>query len=550
MAAQINKSNSDFKIEVPEYYNFGYDIIDQRAEQDRNKLAMIWCNQYGAERKLTFLDISQLSNRAANILLNMGLKRDDAVALMLPRIPEWWIFSIALIKLGIVQCSMPPLLTPMDIKHRMDAGKFKLIITDVDNAAKFEEVYNDCPTFQYMLLAEGSKPGWVSYEEECKKMPRESLYRINTPEPIRTRADDRMLIWFTSGTSKFPKMAEHMYSYPMGHLVTAVYWQRLTSNDLHLCWSDTGWAKITWGGYFGQWIAGACLMVCDFRHKFIAEEIPPILEKYGVTSFCAAPTIYRMLVLCDLKKYDLSQMKKCFTAGESIHKETIDLWQAGSGQLIYEGYGQTETVCMTCTTPEMLYKPGSMGQPSPGWHIELHDEDGNPVPQGEEGRIAIKMGEHTPIGLFRTYLENDEANTEAFINDFYYSGDKARMDEDGFMWFAGRNDDIIKSSGYRISPSEVEYVIMQHSAVHEVAVVGAPDPIRGIVIKAYIVLKPDYSPTEAMAKEIQRHAKSLTAPYKYPRYVEFIEQMPKTYSGKIRRNVLRKHAEDGVCTWM
>ncbi len=253
-------------------------------------------------------------------------------------------------------------------------------------------------------------------------------------------------------------------------------------------------------------------------------------------------------MLCDLKKHDLSQLKKCFTAGESIHKETIDAWQDGTGQLIYEGYGQTETVCMTCQTPEMPYRPGSMGRPTPGWHIELHDEDGKPVPSGEEGRIAIRLGDGRPVGLFRGYVGGEEENV--FESGFYYSGDKARMDEDGFLWFAGRSDDIIKSSGYRISPSEVEYVIMQHNAVHEVAVVGAPDPIRGIVIKAYIVLKPDYAPTEAMGREIQRHAKALTAPYKYPRYVEFIAQMPKTYSGKIRRNVLRKHAEDGVCTWM
>ncbi|MDD2403561.1 MAG: AMP-binding protein [Victivallaceae bacterium] len=544
-------SADNFRIDVPEFFNFGYDIIDRRAEEDRNKLAMIWCNQYGEERKLTFLELSRLSNRAANFLLSQGLKQNDAVALMLPRIPEWWIFSIALIKLGIVQCSMPLMLTSYDIKHRMDAGKFKMVISDIDNAPKFEEIFNECPEFEHMVLAQGEKIDWISFEKEAAAMPRSSFYTINTPTPIKTKADDLMMIWFTSGTSKFPKMVAHSHAYPLGHKITALYWQRLNANDLQLCWTDTGWAKIAWGSYFGQWIAGACLLVCDFRHKFNPEEIPPLLEKYGVTSICAAPTIYRMLVLSDLKKYDLSQLQKCFTAGENIHKETMQAWYEGTGQLVYEGYGQTETVCMLCSTPEMPYRPGAMGRPTPGWNIELHDEDGKPVQQGEEGRLALKVENcHIPAGLFKGYMFNPEANAESFINGYYYTGDKARCDAEGMYWFAGRNDDIIKSSGYRISPSEVEHVIMQHPAVHEVAVVGAPDKIRGIVVKAYIVLKPEYSGTETMSKDIQRHAKALTAPYKYPRQIEFITQMPKTYSGKIKRNVLRNHAENGICDWI
>ncbi len=541
----------ELKIDIPEYFNFGYDVIDQRAAEDRNKLAMIWCNQQGDERKLTFLELSQLSNRAANFLLDIGLKQNDSVALMLSRTPEWWIFSIALIKLGIVQCSMPSLLTPYDIKARLNSGEFKMVITNPENADKFEEIYDECPSFQHKLMIGGEKTDWISFEKETAKMSRSALYKVNTPKRIKTRSDDSMMIWFTSGTSKFPKMVEHSHGYPLGHQITAQVWQRLNSNDLQLCWTDTGWAKISWGSYFGQWIAGACVLVCDYRNKFVAEDILVLLEKYGVTSLCAAPTIYRMLVLCDLKKYDLSQLQKCLSAGENIHRETIQAWHEGTGKLIYEGYGQTETVCMICSTPAMPYRPGAMGKPTPGWQVELHDEDGHPVTPGEEGRIAIEVGNgKNPVGLFKGYLFNDEANAESFINGYYYTGDKARCDAEGFFWFAGRNDDIIKSSGYRISPSEVEYVIMQHSAVHEVAAVAVPDDIRGNIIKAYIVLKPNFSNSETMGKEIQSHAKTLSAPYKYPRIIQFISQMPKTYSGKIRRNVLRQHAEDGICTWM
>ncbi len=357
-----------------------------------------------------------------------------------------------------------------------------------------------------------------------------------------TRAEDPMLIYFTSGTTSEPKMALHNYGYPLGHEVTARFCGRTrapTTSIFPLL--TTGWAKCAWGKIFGQWIEGACLFVYDIRGKFVATELLPLLEKYEVTVFCAPPTIYRMLVLADLKKFDLRELRHCCSAGEPLNPETMRIWKEGTGLDIHEGYGQTETCCMVANFPCNRIKPGSMGKPSPGWHIELHDEHGQLVDTHEPGRIAVKL-EPRPVGLLQEYLGEEKANHKAFVNGYYYTGDKAYRDEDGYFWFVGRDDDVIKSSGYRISPFEVESAILTHPAVKEAAVVGAPDPIRGIIVKGYIVLKPGLKPSDQMGLDIQKHVKEITAPYKYPRSVEFLEKLPKTHSGKIRRNVLRAMA--------
>ncbi len=539
----------DLPVKSPEYFNFGYDVVDRWAEYDRNKLAMIWTNQQGEERRYTFRDMSKLSNQAANLLLKYGISRGDRVFIMLPRLPEWWVFSLALIKLGAVQCPSPTLLMPSDIQYRINIGKFKMVITDTENAEKFDEVYEACPTLNTRLLVNGSRPGWIDYQAEIARSPRLSPHAVKTPFKMRTKSSAPMLFVFTSGTSKYPKMVQHTYDYPLGHRITAEIWHGLAQNDLHFTVSDTGWAKNMWGNYFGQWIAGSCVFVYDIRGKFHAEELLPLLEKYGITSFCAPPTVYRMLILNDLTKFDFKELRSCTAAGEPLHTETVRIWQEGTGLTIREGYGQTETVCMICTPMNIKNKPGAMGIPTPGWEIELHDEDGNPVPQGEDGRIAVKLGDHRPVGLFTHYLYNNEENARYFVNGYYYTGDKAYRDEDGYYWFVGRSDDIIKSSGYRIGPSEVEDVLSLHPAVHEVAVVGAPDPLRGARVKAYIVLHKGYVATESLVKELQNHVKQQTAPYKYPREIEFIEKMPKTFSGKIMRSVLRRHAETGENDW-
>jgi len=537
--ASYEDLRENFKIDVPEYYNFGFDAIDAWAKKDRNKLAMIWVDQKGNEKKYTFFDLMRLSNQAVNICIKYGIKKGDRVMLMLPRAPEWWIFTIALIKLGAVYCPATTMLTPKDLRYRIQAADIRMIITLAEHAEKVEEVQEDCPSLQVKLVIDGTRDGWVSYPVELDYPAPCSHKLVNLPGMHRTKSTDPLLIFFTSGTTGEPKMVVHDHSYPLGHLVTARIWHDLHENDLHLTISDTGWGKSAWGKLFGQWIIGACIFVYDIRGRFHATEILPLLERYGVTTFCCPPTIYRMLILADLDKFDLADLRHCCSAGEPLNPEVIRAWQEGTGKTIYEGYGQTETVLCIGTFPGMKCKPGSMGRPAPGWDIELHDDDGHPVAVGEEGRIAIRA-DPRPVGLFRGYLNNEEETRKVFKNGFYYAGDKAYMDEDGYFWFIGRDDDVIKSSGYRIGPFEVESALMEHPAVQEAAVIGSPDVIRGLVVKAFIVLKPGYRPSESLIKDIQRHVKRVTAPYKYPREVEFVESLPKTISGKIKRHELRE----------
>lgn len=529
----------NFTIEVPKCFNFGFDVIDSWAEQDRNKLAMIWVNQEGCEKKYSFRDLKNLSNQAANILIKYGIQRGDRVMLMLPRVPEWWVFVIALIKLGAVLCPCPTMLTPKDIKYRLDAGRFKMIITNRENSAKVDEVAGECPSLSCRFLADGELPGWISYPVELLYPAPVSFRSVSMPVEKKTLSTDPMMIYFTSGTTGEPKMVLHNQSYPLGHIVTATLWQGLTSRDVHFTYSDTGWAKCAWGKIFGQWIAGACIFLYDVRGKFKATELLPLLEKYEVSTFCVPPTIYRMLILADLEKFDLRELRQCVSAGEPLNPEVVRVWQEGTGLPIREGYGQTETVCCIGTFVGMETRPGSMGRPSPGWLIELHDEDGKPVGTGQEGRIAVKL-DPRPVGLFVEYLNNPGANAESFVNGFYYTGDKATRDEDGYFWFMGRDDDIIKSSGYRIGPFEVESALLEHPAVQESAVVGSPDLIRGTIVKAFVVLKQEYEPSERLVKDIQAFVRKNTAPYKYPRAIEFVSDLPKTLSGKIKRNELRE----------
>lgn len=534
---------TDFPVKSPDTFNFASDVVDRWAAYDRNKMAMIWVNQHGDEKRFTFFDFSRLSNQAANLLIKYGIGTGDRVFLMLPRLPEWWIFSLALIRIGAIQCPSPTLLTPPDIKQRINAGKFKLVITDNENAPKFDEIFDDCPSLNMRLIVNDRRPGWISYLD-CSSL---SMRELKLSGKFKSRSDAPFLTLFTSGTSKMPKMVEHSNSYALAHRITAELWHNEGPNDLAFTVSDTGWGKNIWGNYFGQWIRGACVFIYDIRGKFHADELLPILEKYSITSFCAPPTIYRMLVLNDLKRFDLKDLKHCCSAGEPLHTETCRIWEEGTGLKIREAYGQTETVCMIGTFAGDEVRFGSMGKAAPGWEIELHDDDGHPVPDGENGRIAVKIsGDLRPAGLFLHYVNNKDENEKCFIGDYYYTGDKAYRDKDGYFYFIGRSDDIIKSSGYRIGPLEVEEVMMQHPAVHEVAVVGAPDPLRGAKVKAYVVLHKGFEPTDTLVKKLQNHVKSLTAPYKYPREIEFVKSMPKTFSGKIKRDLLRRHAETGI----
>ncbi|MBR1966487.1 MAG: AMP-binding protein [Lentisphaeria bacterium] len=532
----------DFPVKSPENFNFASDVVDRWAAYDRNKMAMIWVNQQGDEKRFTFFDFSRLSNQAANLLLKQGIGAGDRVFLMLPRLPEWWIFSLALIRIGAIQCPSPTLLTPPDIKQRINAGKFKMVITDNENAPKFDEVFEECPSLSVRLIVNDRRPGWISYLD-CSTL---STRELKLSKKFKSKSNAPFLTLFTSGTSKMPKMVEHSNDYALAHRITAELWHCESANDLAFTVSDTGWGKNIWGNYFGQWILGSCVFIYDIRGKFHADELLPILEKYSITSFCAPPTIYRMLVLNDLKRFDLKDLKNCCSAGEPLHTETCRLWEEGTGLKIREAYGQTETVCMIGTFAGDEIKYGSMGKAAPGWEIELHDDDGKPVQEGEPGRIAVRVNKGKPAGTFLGYVNNKEEDDKCFIGDFYYTGDKAYRDKDGYFYFVGRSDDIIKSSGYRIGPLEVEEVMMQHPAVHEVAVVAAPDPLRGAKVKAYVVLHKGFEPTDTLIKKLQQHVKTLTAPYKYPREIEFVKSMPKTFSGKIKRDLLRRHAETGI----
>ena len=536
--SSYDETYKNFRIDVPEYFNFGFDVIDAWANKDRNKLAMIWVNQDGVEEKFTFWDLMRLSNQIVNIMIKYGVNKGDRVLIMLPRVPEWWTFTLALIKRGAVYCPAPTMLTPHDLKYRINIADIKMVITSQEHADKIDEISKECPSLSCKIVIDGKRQGWISYPVELDFPAPVSTKIVSLPGMKKTRSTDPLVIFFTSGTTGEPKMAVHDQSYALGHIVTARFWHDVRTNDLHFTLSDTGWAKSAWGKFYGQWIEGAAIFVYDIRSKFNPTEILPLIEKYGITTFCCPPTIYRMLILADLDKFDFTELRHCVSAGEPLNPEVIKAWKDATGLTIYEGYGQTETVLCIGTFPGMTPKFGSMGRPSPGWHIELHDDHGKQVGLHEEGKIAIKLDPY-PIGLFREYLNNDEENKKSFVNGFYYTGDKAYKDEDGYYWFIGRDDDVIKASGYRIGPFEVESALIEHPAVLEAAVVGSPDDIRGLNVKAFVILKPGIKPSEALIREIQNHVKKVTAPYKYPRAIEFVDSLPKTISGKIKRNELR-----------
>lgn len=536
--SSYDETYKNFRIDVPEYFNFGFDVIDAWANKDRNKLAMIWVNQDGVEEKFTFWDLMRLSNQIVNIMIKYGVNKGDRVLIMLPRVPEWWTFTLALIKRGAVYCPAPTMLTPHDLKYRINIADIKMVITSQEHADKIDEIAKECPSLSCKIVIDGKRQGWISYPVELDFPAPVSTKIVSLPGMKKTRSTDPLVIFFTSGTTGEPKMAVHDQSYALGHIVTARFWHDVRTNDLHFTLSDTGWAKSAWGKFYGQWIEGAAIFVYDIRSKFNPTEILPLIEKYGITTFCCPPTIYRMLILADLDKFDFTELRHCVSAGEPLNPEVIKAWKDATGLTIYEGYGQTETVLCIGTFPGMTPKFGSMGRPSPGWHIELHDDHGKQVGLHEEGKIAIKLDPY-PIGLFREYLNNDEENKKSFVNGFYYTGDKAYKDEDGYYWFIGRDDDVIKASGYRIGPFEVESALIEHPAVLEAAVVGSPDDIRGLIVKAFVILKPGIKPSEALIREIQNHVKKVTAPYKYPRAIEFVDSLPKTISGKIKRNELR-----------
>ena len=524
----------DFKLDVPEHFNFAFDVVDKWAE-DRTKLALISLDPAGENAQHhTFWDLKVQSNRFANVLKGLGVGKGTRAFVMLPRIPQWYVAMLGLMKVGAVPMPATTLCTPGDIEYRVNEAEATLAITDLENSDKVAEAAGNCPSLEHLLLVGDERKGWISYDEQ---MGQASTALENVEH---TRSDDPLLIYFTSGTVGYPKMVLHTHaSYGLAHVITAKFWQDLKDTDLQWTLSDTGWAKAAYGKLFGQWTQGAAVLQHDARGRFDPALTLKIVERYGVTCFCAPPTAYRMLVLEDLAKYDLGSLRHCTGAGEPLNPEVMKIWEDGTGLTIYDGYGQTETVLLVGNFRCLPVRPGSMGKPSPGFTVAIVDEDGEELPYGQEGQIAVKVKPERPVGLLREYWKYPEGMEASFFGDWYLTGDKAYKDEDGYFWFVGRADDVIISAGYRIGPFEVESALIEHPAVAESAVVASPDPVRGDVVKAFVILTPGYVPSDELVVSIQNHVRQSTAPYKYPRVVEFVTELPKTISGKIRRVELR-----------
>ena len=523
------------RLDVPEYFNFALDVVDRWAD-DHTKLALVSVDPSGeAAEHHTFWDLKVLSDRFANLLRGLGVGKGDRVFLMLPRISQWYVAMLGMMKLGAVPMPATTLCTPRDIEYRITQADAIMAVTDPENASKVEEVAGGCPSLKHLLMVDEPRRGWLSYDE----MMAEASSHLEDVE--RTRSDDPLLIYFTSGTVGYPKMVLHTQaSYGLAHVLTAKYWQDLKATDLHWTLSDTGWAKAAYGKIFGQWTQGATVLQHDATGRFDGALTLKILERFGVTSFCAPPTAYRMLVLEDLKSYDLSNLRHCTGAGEPLNPEVMKEWEDGTGLSIYDGYGQTETVLLVANYRCIPVRPGSMGKPVPGFTVAIVDEEGKELPPEEEGQIAVKVKPQRPVGMFREYWKDPEAMAGSFQGDWYLTGDKAFRDEDGYFWFVGRTDDVIISAGYRIGPFEVESALIEHPAVAESAVVASPDPVRGDIVKAFVILKPGYVSSDELALSLQDHVRQTTAPYKYPRAIEFVTELPKTISGKIRRVELRE----------
>lgn len=525
---------TEFSLEIPEYFNFGFDVIDRWAE-DHTKLALVSVGPSGsgAERH-TFWDLKVLSNKFGNVLGDMGTRKGDRAFIMLPRLPEWYICMLGMMKVGVIPMPATVLSTPDDIEYRLNTAQASLVITDEENAAKVDQIKERCPTIRHLVVVGGKREGWTCYDEAVAKAPS----RLGDVE--RTRSDDPLMLYFTSGTTGMPKMVIHTQaSYGMAHLTTAKFWQDIRASDLQFLISDTGWAKVAYGAFFGQWSLGACILQHNAKGKFDPALALGILDRYGVTTFCAPPTAYRMLVLEDLSRYDLSSLRHCTSAGEPLNPEVMKLWEEGTGLPIYDGYGQTETVLLVGNYPCLPIKPGSMGKPVPGYRVAIVDDTGRELGPGQEGQIGLRVNPERPVGIFREYWKDPEEMAKVFRGDWYYTGDRATMDQDGYMWFVGRADDVIITAGYRIGPFEVESALLEHPAVAESAVVAAPDELRGSIVKAFVTLAPGHVPSEELVTSLQDHVKRVTAPYKYPRKIEFVSELPKTVSGKIRRVELR-----------
>ena len=527
----------NFKIDVPENFNFGYDVVDAWAAEQPDKKAILWTNDKGEAHQYTFAELKEKTDQTAAYFQSLGIGHGDMVMLILKRRIEFWFCTIALHKLGAVVIPATHLLTKKDIVYRCNAADIKMIVCAGEEVITKHiiEAMPQSPSVAHLVSIGPDMPeGFKDFHEGMK-----NAAPFVKPEHPNTN-DDTSLMYFTSGTTGEPKMVAHDFTYPLGHISTGSFWHNLHENSLHLTIADTGWGKAVWGKLYGQMIAGANIFVYD-HEKFTPADILQKIQDCHITSLCAPPTIYRFLIKEDISKYDLSSLEYCTTAGEALNYSVYETFLNITGIRLMEGFGQTETTLTLGTFPWMQPKPGSMGVPNPQYDIDLLTPDGRSAEDGEQGQIVIRTDKGKPLGLFKEYYRAAELTEDAWHDDIYYTGDVAWRDEDGYYWFVGRADDVIKSSGYRIGPFEVESALMTHPAVVECAITGVPDEIRGQVVKATIILSKDYKGKEGpeLIKELQNHVKKVTAPYKYPRVIEFVEELPKTISGKIRRVEIR-----------
>jgi acetyl-CoA synthetase len=537
---------ANFKVDMPESFNFAYDVVDRMAADTPDKTALVWCDDKGDEKIISFAEMKRMSDKAANALKSIGIKKGDVVMAMLKRRFEYWYLTVAMHKLGAVLIPATHLLTVKDLVYRIGAADVKMIITaeDYSLCEKIDEAQTlTGGTLKIKALLFGEKEGYLHFNNLIEAAD-ENFTRPTGADAPGSR--EIMIAYFTSGTTGMPKMVAHDYYYPLCHLTTARFWHGLNDDDLHLTVADTGWAKASWGKIYGQWICGAAVFVYDFDKRFTPSDFLTLIDKYKITSFCAPPTIYRFLIKEDLSKFSLKSLKKCTIAGEPLNPEVYYQWLEATGLKLREGYGQTECTIMVATTIWDEPKPGSMGHTMPGPNCVVLDAGGNECEPGEEGELCMRVPDinNRPLGLFMGYYKDEEKTRSVLHGGIYHTGDAVWRDEDNYIWFKGRNDDMIKSSGYRIGPFEVESALVEHPAVMEAAVTGVPDELRGFNVKATIILAKGYTASDALVKELKDHVKKVTAPYKYPRIIEFVTELPKTISGKTRRVEIRERDKE------
>ncbi len=524
-----------YEIKCDENFNFAYDVIDEIGKNEPDRRAILWCNDNGEDKLITYGELMEKSNQVANMFLAAGVKKGDKILSVLKRHYQFWYTTIALCKIGAIIIPATNQLQKKDYVYRFETAGVKYLIATSENDVPSiaETALEEYKGIENKFIVKGERDGWIAFDKELENYPK-------TLERIPNNVNDDMLLYFTSGTTGYPKMVMHSHYYALAHLPTAKHWHYIHDQSIHFTVSESGWGKCMWGKMYGQFMMAACILVYDFD-RFDAGKMLKHMQDKKITSFCAPPTIFRFFIKEGMGDFDLSALEYATTAGEALNPEVFNKFYEYTGLKLMEGFGQTETVLLIANTYGMEPKPGSMGKPMPLFNLDIVDEDGNSLPNGEVGEIVIRTEGREHTALFKCYYNNEEATANAWHDNMYHTGDTAWRDEDGYIWYVGRTDDVIKASGYRIGPFEIESVLMEHPSVLEVAVTGAEDPVRGCVVKATIVLTKQFAGKgdEKLIKELQEHVKNVTAPYKYPRIIEFVEELPKTISGKIRRVEIR-----------